>query len=155
MISTPDRQRAIALIDEARAQGARLETACRELGITARTYQRWTRGGTLHEDQRPLVDRPVPANALTPAEEQEILDVCHRPEYASLPPEQIVVRLFDEEQRYLASPSSFYRVMRKHREMVHRGRAKPPQRRAKPTTYQATAPNQVWSWDCTWCVPRP
>src|SRR5690554_5814233 len=21
---------------------------------------------------------------------------------------------------------------------------------AKPTTYQATAPNQVWSWDCTW-----
>ncbi|WP_445003102.1 hypothetical protein [Halomonas mongoliensis] len=104
--------------------------------------------GELREDQRPLVDRPVPANALTPAEEQEILDVCHRPEYASLPPEQIVVRLFDEEQRYLASPSSFYRVMRKHQEVVHRGRAKPPQRRAKPTTYQATAPNQVWSWDC-------
>ena len=150
MISTPDRQRAIALIEEARAQGARLEAACRELGITARTYQRWTRGGELHEDQRPLVGRPVPANALTPAEEQEILDVCHRPEYASLPPEQIVVRLFDEEQRYLASSSTFYRVMRKHQEMVHRGRAKPPQRRAKPTTYQATAPNQVWSWDCTW-----
>ncbi|MGP9536355.1 IS3 family transposase, partial [Halomonas sp. AOP42-E1-30] len=73
------------------------------LGITARTYQRWTRDGELREDQRPLVDRPVPANALTPAEEQEILDVCHRPEYASLPPEQIVVRLFDEEQRYVAS----------------------------------------------------
>ncbi|WP_253445214.1 helix-turn-helix domain-containing protein [Halomonas sp. Y3] len=88
MISTPDRRRAIALIEEARAQGARLETACRELGITARTYQRWTRGGTLHEDQGPLVDRPVPANVLTPAEEQAILDVCHRPEYASLPPEQ-------------------------------------------------------------------
>ncbi|MGP9536328.1 IS3 family transposase, partial [Halomonas sp. AOP42-B2-16] len=103
MISTPDRQRAIALIEDARAQGARLDAACRELGITARTYQRWTRDGELREDQRPLVDRPVPANALTPAEEQEILDVCHRPEYASLPPEQIVVRLFDEEQRYVAS----------------------------------------------------
>ncbi|MGP9659904.1 helix-turn-helix domain-containing protein, partial [Halomonas sp. AOP31-B1-25] len=71
MISTPDRQRAIALIEDARAQGARLEAACRELGITARTYQRWTRDGELREDQRPLVDRPVPANALTPAEEQE------------------------------------------------------------------------------------
>jgi hypothetical protein len=35
MISTPDRQRAIALIEEARARGARLEAACRELGITA------------------------------------------------------------------------------------------------------------------------
>ena len=99
-----------------------------------------------------MVDRPVPANALTPAEEQEILDVCHRPEYASLPPEQIVVRLFDEEQRYVASPSSFYRVLHKHRQVVHRGRAKTPQRRAKPTTYQATAPNQVWSWDATWMV---
>lgn len=155
MISTPDRQRAIALIEEARSQGARLEAACQELGITARTYQRWTRGGELHEDQRPLVDRPVSANALTPAEEQEILEVCHRPEYASLPPEQIVVRLFDDEQRYLASPSSFYRVLHKHQEVVHRGRAKSPKRQAKPTTYQATAPNQVWSWDCTWCVPRP
>ena len=142
MISTPDRQRAIALIEDARAQGARLDAACRELGITARTYQRWTRDGELREDQRPLVDRPVPANALTPAEEQEILDVCHRPEYASLPPEQIVVRLFDEEQRYVASPSSFYRVLHKHREVVHRGRAKVPQRRAKPTTYQATAPTR-------------
>ncbi|MGP9576383.1 DDE-type integrase/transposase/recombinase, partial [Halomonas sp. AOP42-D2-25] len=48
------------------------------------------------------------------------------------------------------SPSSFYRVLHKHRQVVHRGRAKTPQRRAKPTTYQATAPNQVWSWDATW-----
>ena len=35
----------------------------------------------------------------------EILDTCHRPDYAHLPPEQIVVRLFGEEARYLASPS--------------------------------------------------
>ncbi|MDR5865158.1 helix-turn-helix domain-containing protein, partial [Halomonas campisalis] len=125
MISTPDRRRAVALIEEARAQGARLEAACRELGITARTYQRWTRDGDIREDQRPLADRPVPANALTPAEEQAILEVCHRPEYASLPPEQIVVRLFDDEARYLASTSTIYRVLHKHREVVHRGRAKP------------------------------
>lgn len=97
-----------------------------------------------------MVDRPVPANALTPAEEQEILDVCHRPAYASLPPEQIVVRLFDDEERYLASPSSIYRVLHKHREVVHRGRAKSPKRQARPTTYHATAPNRVWTWDCSW-----
>lgn len=150
MISTPDRQRAIALINEARHQGARLAAACRELGITARTYQRWTRDGDVREDQRPLVDRPVPANALTPAEEQEILDVCHRPEYASLPPEQIVVRLFDDEARYLASSSTIYRVLHKHREVIHRGRARPPKRQVKPTTYHATAPKQIWTWDATW-----
>ena len=37
MISTPDRQRAVELIDDARRQGARLEAACHEMGITART----------------------------------------------------------------------------------------------------------------------
>lgn len=150
MISTPDRRHAIALIDNARAQGARLAAACRKLGISARTYQRWTREGELREDQRPLVERPTPANALTPIEEQEILDTCHRPDYAHLPPEQIVVRLFDEEARYLASPSTFYRVLHKHKEVIHRGRAKSPKRHARPTTYQATAPNRVWTWDATW-----
>ncbi|MDN3520399.1 DDE-type integrase/transposase/recombinase, partial [Halomonas ramblicola] len=150
MISGPDRQHAVELIDEARANGARLEPACRALGLTARTYQRWTRDGDLQEDQRPFAERPVPANALTPAEEQAILEVCHRPEYANLPPEQIVVRLFDDEARYLASPSTFYRVLHKHREVVHRGRAKSPKRHARPTTYHATAPNRVWTWDTTW-----
>ena len=60
MISTPDRQRAIALIEDARAQGARLEAACRELGITARTYQRWTRDGELRGGPAPL-GRPAGA----------------------------------------------------------------------------------------------
>ena len=47
MISTPDRQLAVSLIDEARAavvpepaEGARLKPSCAVLGITARTYQR-------------------------------------------------------------------------------------------------------------------
>ncbi|GGX88799.1 transposase [Litchfieldella qijiaojingensis] len=154
MISAQTRQQAVALIEEARAQGARLEPACRALGLTARTYQRWTRGDELQEDQRPFAERPVPANALTTAEEQAILDVCHRPAFANLPPEQIVVRLLDEEDRYLASVSTFYRVLRRHGELAHRGRAKAPKRHAPPTTYQATAPNQVWSWDCTW-LPGP
>lgn len=150
MISTPDRRHAIALIDNARAQGARLAAACRELGMSARTYQRWTREGDLREDQRPLVERPTPANALTPIEEQDILDTCHRPDYAHLPPEQIVVRLLDEEARYLASTSTFYRVLHKHKEVIRRGRARSPKRHARPTTYQAKAPNRVWTWDATW-----
>lgn len=150
MISVPDRRCAVELIEDARAQGARLEPACCALGIAARTYQRWTQAGGIREDQRPLVDRAVPANALTVAEEQELLEVCHRREYANLPPEQIVVRLFDEEGRYLASPSTFYRVLHRHHEVAHRGRAKAAKRHARPTTYQATAPNQLWSWDTTW-----
>lgn len=156
MISATDRRNAVELIDEACANGARLAPACEILGLSARTYQRWTREGEgeVGEDRRPLAERPTPANALTPEEAQAILAVCHRPDFANLPPEQIVARLLDEEQRYIASVSSFYRVLRRHGELAHRGRAKPPVSRPRPTTFPATAPQQVWSWDCTW-LPGP
>jgi putative transposase len=64
MISTPDRQQAVTLIAVARTEGARLEPACAVVGITVRTHQRWTRDGDVREDQRPLIDRATPANAL-------------------------------------------------------------------------------------------
>ncbi len=34
--------------------------------------------------------------------------------------------------------------------MQPRGRARAPRSGTKPTGYQATAPNQIWSWDITW-----
>ena len=58
MISAPDRRHAVELIDEARENGARLEPACRELKLTARTYQRWTSGGDVNTDRRPEAVRP-------------------------------------------------------------------------------------------------
>ncbi|ANB01569.1 transposase [Ectothiorhodospira sp. BSL-9] len=154
MISTADRRKTVELIDQARAKGARLTPACEVAGICARTYQRWTAQDNLGEDRRPFADRPRPANALSPEEEQAILDVCNRPEYASLPPDQILVRLLDEEDRYLASVSTFYRVLRRHGQVAHRGRAKAPRRSKPPTTHQAHAPNRLWVWDCTW-LPGP
>lgn len=154
MISATDRRNAVELIDEARANGARLRAACELLGVSPRTYERWTQEGGVGEDQRPLAERPTPANALTPEEEQAILAVCHRPDFARLPPPQIVVRLLDEEQCYIASVSSFYRVLHRHGEVARRGRAKPPRVHPRPTTFHASAPNQLWSWDCTW-LPGP
>jgi putative transposase len=154
MISTPDRQQAVTLIAVARTEGARLEPACAVVGITVRTHQRWTREGGVREDQRPLADRATPSNALCAEETQAILEACHRPEHASLPPDQIVVRLLDQEALYLGSVSTFYRVLRRHGEVTHRGRAKTPKRQARPTTYHAIAPNQLWSWDCSW-LPGP
>jgi transposase InsO family protein len=154
MISAADRRNAVELIDEARADGARLAPACARLGLSTRTYQRWTQAGDVGADRRPFAARPKPANALTPQEEQAILDACHRPDFAALPPEQIVVRLLDEEHRYIGSVSSLYRVLRRHGEVAHRGRAKAPSTPARPTTFHADAPDQVWSWDCTW-LPGP
>jgi transposase InsO family protein len=150
MISTPNRQRAIELIEKARAAGARLAPACERLGLSVRTVQRWTRKpDTVREDARPTAPRPPPANRLTEAERATILTCCHCPEFASLPPGQIVPRLADRSE-YLGSESSFYRLLRTADEQHRRGRARAPETRARPRAHCARAPNQVWSWDVTW-----
>ena len=45
MTSTPDRQTAIALIEETVTAGARRAEACGEMGLSDRTLRRWTKGG--------------------------------------------------------------------------------------------------------------
>lgn len=81
------------------------------------------------------------------------MDICHLPEYASMPPCQIVPRLADQ-GTYIVSESSFYRVLHAAGEQHHRGRSQKPRRLNPPKGYCATGPNQVWSWDITW-LPSP
>jgi len=100
------------------------------------------------EDKRKLVRR-TPANKLSEEERERILAVCHKEKYRSLPPSQIVPMLADD-GCYIASESSFYRVLRDADEINRRGKANAPRKVAKPKGYKATAPNQVWSWDITY-----
>lgn len=86
MISASDRKKAVELIDDAREAGARLKPACEVLGISARTYQRWTADGSIREDQRPLVERSSPKNKLTEEERIKVIAVANSPEFADLPP---------------------------------------------------------------------
>lgn len=153
MISVPDRRQAVELIEQARQAGARLEPACRVMGITVRTYQRWTGAEEIRSDRRPDASRPGPRNKLTDGERERVLSVCHNPEYASLPPGQIVPRLADQGV-YIASEASFYRILHAADEQYHRGRSLKPQVSNPPKGYCATAPNQVWSWDITY-LPSP
>jgi len=147
MTSYPDRQQAVQLVDEACADGARLESASREIGISAHSYRRWRDGGA---DRRPEASRPQPAHALSEAERAAVLEQCHRPDFASLRPAQIIPWLFDEEGRYLASESTFCRIQRAAGEQQRRGRAAPPQQVGPPRRHEASAPNTVWSWDVTY-----
>jgi len=152
MISASDREQALTLIQEAVSAGAREATACRELGLSQRTLQRWRKQGDSATDGRPHAKRPTPANKLSEAEEQQVLEVIQQPQYSSLPPSQIVPALADEGV-YIASESSFYRLMHRHNQQHHRGRSKP--RTSKPiTSHAATGPNEVWMWDITW-LPGP
>jgi transposase InsO family protein len=54
-----------------------------------------------------------------------------------------------DEGVYIASESSFHRVLRAHGQMNRRGRARPPRRLRPPTTHIATGPGDVWCWDVT------
>ena len=148
MINHSDRCHAVELIDEAVTAGARQHEACAILEISSRTYQRWTRDKAVLRDGRPDAHRPTPSSKLGPEEREAVLAVCNSPAFRSLPPSQIVPALADE-GRYLASESSFYRVLREADQQHHRGRSEEPQHKA-PSTHCALGPNQVWCWDITW-----
>ena len=89
--------------------------------------------------------------SLSETEKERIIEVCNLPEYKSLPPSQIVPMLADKGE-YIVSESSFYRILSAVNQVNRRGRAQMPKNSMKPKGYNATGPNQVWSWDIS--VPQ-
>lgn len=148
MTTLLERLQLIALLQEATQSGARLDKACDVLGLSLRTFQRWQATANVAPDQRTL-QRNVPSHALTMAERAEVLAVANSATYGHLPPTQIIPRLADE-GRYLASESTFYRILRAMQLGRHRRSERPAQTRHKPNAVCATGPNQVYSWDITY-----
>jgi len=150
MIGLEDRRHLAQDILKAQASGARLRPACEMAGIDLRTLQRWQAAdGLVGGDGRPKAVRPKPAHALSEHERQELLRVANQPRFADMPPARIVPMLADEGV-YLASESSFGRVLKAHGQSRHRGRAKPAGAVKPPTTHIATGLRQVWCWDMTY-----
>lgn len=152
MTSPSDRAMIIQLVEEAILSGASQFKACECLGITTRTLQRWKNPHTYIEDQRPLRTKYESERKLKEDEVALILETVNTPEFSSKPPSQIVPALADRGV-YIASESSFYRIMRRAGEQHYRGRAERPSRKPK-ASHCATKPNQVWSWDITY-LPGP
>lgn len=137
----------LKLLDEAVQSGARLARACDLLGLAGRTVQRWRDQGEQGFDRR-LGPKTPPRNQLTPAERKKVLNAAHRPEHVDLSPKQIVPRLADH-GIYLASESTFYRVLRAEDALQHREPSR-PRSVARPREYIATRPLEIWSWDITY-----
>ena len=137
----------LTLIDEAVTAGARLEKACDVLGLSERTVERWR----LEDDGgRDLRAGPhhAPAHELSAAEKAKVLEVASSPEFRDMSPRQIVPTLADRGE-YVASESSFYRVLKEAGQAAHRGRARRPSA-SRPKEIVARAPNRVWCWDITY-----
>ena len=137
----------LGLVDEAMLAGARQRQSCDAIGMQVRTLQRW-RGAPTVGDLRPeRVQRP--ANKLDDLERQRILAVANSAEFGHLPPSQIVPRLADQ-GTYVASESTFYRVLTAANQIKHRNATRPVAEHSKPRAVQATGPNQLYSWDITY-----
>lgn len=148
MTSLLQRRQVIALVGDATQAGARQERACWAIGLSERTLQRWQRE-QCRADRRPARVQ-APKNRLSAPERQAVLAVANSDEFGHLAPSQIVPRLADRGQ-YIASESTFYRVLRAERQLQHRRAERPGQsRQAKPRALCATAPRQLFSWDITY-----
>lgn len=141
------RLQAIELINEACKSGARKAKACELLDLSIRTVIRWERQDTF-DDKRKTSSRSVPANKLTKDEREMIIKTVNSKKYCDLPPCKIVPLLSDD-GIYIASESSFYRVLREAKQLSHRQLCKSPKHH-KPKEYVAYAANQVWSWDISY-----
>ena len=137
MIGLEDRRSLAQDIDIANTAGARLHLACSTAGIDLRTLQRWKAAKGLQTgDGRPSAVHPTPGHALSEDERAKLLEVANEPRFAAVPPARIVPMLADEGV-YIASESSFSRVLRAHGQTAHRGRAKAPRAVRPPTTHIA------------------
>ena len=151
MTALEDRRTLARDIGVAHGAGARLKPACKIAGIDLRTLRRWegAQDGMICRDARPQAVRVTPRHALSGVERAHLLAVANEPRFAAVPPARIVPMLADEGV-YLASESTFSRVLKAHGQINHRGRAKRPKSVRPPTTHIATETRQVWCWDMTY-----
>ena len=147
LTSEEDRQVILSLIKEAMDSGARQSKACDVIGISTKTVQRWSSSES-SKDRR-IEMKNIPPNKLSELERARILKLINEPEFANLPPSQIVPRLADRGE-YLACESTIYRILKEEKQLQHRLKSKVTRTVIKPKALIAEAPNQVYTWDITY-----
>jgi putative transposase len=118
-------------------------TACVATGRSRATVYRRRRPGRTTEAK----GRRSPANKLSDIEVEEILRTLRCPRFVDCSPAQVYFTLLDEGV-YLASESSFYRILRANDATRERRRQASHPARVRPELV-AYNPNRVWSWDIT------
>ncbi len=121
------------------------------IGISPKTVQRWAKADNKQDGR--LDAKHLPKNKLSELERQRIITVANDTDYANLPPSKIVPKLADE-GRYLASESTFYRILKQEKQLQHRLKSKPTRKIKKPRALTATTANELYSWDITY-LPTP
>jgi putative transposase len=120
--------------------------ACAALGVSRAKFYRRKKPPA---ERKP---RPTPSRALSSAEKSHVLEVLDSERFVDEPVRQVYAQLLDEEV-YLCSPRTMYRILRQANQVCDRRRQRRHPTYVKPELV-ATKPNQVWSWDIT-KIPGP
>ncbi len=142
------RARIISGVQDAVNLGSGFEAACEAIGVDPRRIQRWRK----RPDDGRLGGLRTSGQQLSEAEKDSVVADFHKPEYIHLPVRAAWVKMLDA-GICRCSPATVFRVLdeRKAKARLTVRRAHPQRR---PPMLEATAVNQVWTWDITY-LPSP
>ena len=147
-VSAEDRRTILSLVNEGTESGLTQDDSCDAVGVGSRTVQRWRLLPVLQDGRRGPTS--APGNRLSAEENARIVAISMSTEFFNKSPHQIVPALADRGE-YVASESSFYRVLKAAEVLVHRGKSR-PKTVHRPKALEAVKPNQVYSWDITYLL---
>lgn len=124
------------------AEGVGVTAACEALGVP-RSSLYAARKPRTPKDRAPS----RPPRALSPDETALVRQTLNSERFVDQAPREVYATLLDEQQ-YLCSVASMYRILRENQELRERRNQLQHPAYVKPTLL-ATGPNQVWTWDIT------
>lgn len=137
----------MAVLDQ-RPSAVPFAAACNALNVS--------RSGLYARRQRRAAGQRTPATgrrhcvqprALSTEEREHVHQTLTSPRFCDQPPAQVFQSLLDDGV-YLCSESTMHRILRDRGQNGERRDRRLPQRHTMPRL-EATAPNTVWTWDCT------
>ncbi len=127
----------------------RIEEVGSRLGVAATCDAFGIPRSSFYRRQTPTRERERcrSVRALLPEERATVLGVLHEERFVDQAPAQVVAQLLDQE-RYLCSERTMYRILFDNKEVRERRDQLRHPRYEKPELL-ATGPNELWSWDIT------
>jgi putative transposase len=120
--------------------------ACEAVGFPRRSYYR-AQAATVLTVPSPIRERPPSPRALSTDEKMMVREMLNSERFQDQAPREVYATLLDEE-RYLCSWRTMYRILAENQEIRERRDQLQHPIYTKPELL-ATHPNQVWSWDIT------
>jgi putative transposase len=123
--------------------------ACAALGVPRSSlYEARAQAAKPADAELQLATRPAPPRALSPAEKEQVRDLLNSERFQDAAPREVYAELLDDEQQYVCSWRTMYRILAAYDEVRERRNQLRHPAYQKPELL-ATGPNQVWSWDIT------